>query len=181
MSARPGGRSARVRAEVLEAVLGELVEHGVDGLTVDGVAARAGVHRSTLYRRWTDVGGLLVDALADAADDDWAPPDTGSLAGDLAALNREVLDTAPLTGAVLAASFRSPPPAAALRAFWADRYARCAVVVQRAVARGEVPAGTDPTAVLVAATAPIFHHLFLLGDGVTHAQSDAYAAAAARS
>ncbi|WP_280305829.1 TetR/AcrR family transcriptional regulator [Nocardia neocaledoniensis] len=52
---RPGGRTARNRALVLDAVLAELTEHGYDALTVDAVAARAGVHRATVYRRWRDV------------------------------------------------------------------------------------------------------------------------------
>lgn len=184
MTARPGGRTARVREDVLAAVLAELVEQGFDGLTVDGVAARAGVHRSTLYRRWSDVGGLLVDALAAAAGDGWAPPDTGTLVGDLVALNREVLvaltEQPSVTAAVIAASFRSPPAATALRAFWADRYDRCAVVVERAIARGEVAATTVSTVVLVAATAPIYHSVVLLGRVPTEAESDAYAALAAQ-
>ncbi|MFE3903268.1 TetR/AcrR family transcriptional regulator, partial [Streptomyces sp. NPDC059153] len=56
---RPGGRTARIRKQVLDAVLSELGEHGYDGLTTDTVAARAGVHRTTVYRRWGDVGGCV--------------------------------------------------------------------------------------------------------------------------
>ncbi|GAA2447483.1 TetR/AcrR family transcriptional regulator [Streptomyces macrosporus] len=163
---RPGGRSARVRARVLDAVRVQLVEHGYDELTVDAVAARAGVHRTTVYRRWRDVGGLLADVLDTAGDDDWRPEDTGDLEGDLAALNREVqeaLTARPsVTAALIAASFRSAEAADALRRFWADRYTRCEVVVDRAVRRGEVPEGTDARRLLVAATAPLYHHLVLL-------------------
>src|SRR3954449_2137582 len=86
---RPGGRTARIRAQVLDAVRAELGEHGYDGLSMDAVATRAGVHRTTVYRRWGDVGGLLADVLDAASDDDWQPPDTGSLEGDLEALNQE--------------------------------------------------------------------------------------------
>lgn len=60
---RPGGRSARIRAQVLEAVRELLVEQGFDALSVDAVAERAAVHRTTVYRRWRDVGGLLADVL----------------------------------------------------------------------------------------------------------------------
>src|SRR3954451_5268102 len=105
---RPGGRTARVRAAVLAAVEAELAERGYDGLSIDGVAARSGVHRTTVYRRWRTVDGLLVDLLATAADDAWAPTDTGSLEGDLGELNREIhasLATHPsVTIAVVAAS-----------------------------------------------------------------------------
>ncbi|MFY1673354.1 TetR/AcrR family transcriptional regulator [Plantactinospora sp. WMMB334] len=151
---------------MLDAVRAQLVEYGYDGLGIDAVAERSGVHRTTVYRRWRDVGGLLADVLAEATADDWRPPDTGSLEGDLRALNAEVYaaltEHPPVTAALIAASFRSAPAAGALRSFWADRYDRCAVVVERAVRRGEVPAGAEPRRLLVAATAPLYHELVLL-------------------
>ncbi|MEU6864710.1 TetR/AcrR family transcriptional regulator [Streptomyces sp. NPDC046876] len=184
---RTGGRSARVRAEVLDAVGALLLEAGYDGLTVDAVAERAGVHRTTVYRRWRDVGGLLVDVLDAAADDTWTPPDTGSLEGDLAALNQEVYEALAsgtgLTTALIAASFRSAEAAEALGRFWEDRYARCAVVVSRAAARGEIPAPADSRALLVAATAPVYHELLLLRtapDPALPGRAAAATAAAAR-
>ncbi|MFF5446333.1 TetR/AcrR family transcriptional regulator [Streptomyces sp. NPDC012888] len=164
---RTGGRSARVRAQVLAAVGEVLLAGGYDALTVDAVAARAGVHRTTVYRRWRDVGGLLADVLDAAADDAWGPPDTGSLVGDLTALNQEVYDALAdsgpnLTTALIAASFRSADAAAALSRFWEDRYARCAVVADRAGQRGELPGPVDARALLIAATAPLYHELLLL-------------------
>lgn len=164
MTARPGGRTARVRAQVLDAVCAELAEHGFDALTVETVAARAGVHRTTVYRRWGDVGGLLADVFDAAGDDDWSPPDTGSLVGDLTALNHEIQDAhtaePPVMAALIAASFRSAAAASAQRRLWDDRYARCEVVVERA--RDELPPGTDARRLLVAATAPLYHRLVLL-------------------
>ncbi|MFJ4876987.1 TetR/AcrR family transcriptional regulator [Streptomyces sp. NPDC088745] len=163
---RPGGRTARTRALVLDAVRAQLVEHGYDGLTVDAVADRAGVHRTTVYRRWQDVGGLLADLLTLGAEDDWRPADTGTLLGDLAALNHEVhaslTEQPSVAAALIAVSFRSAPAADALRGFWEERYAQCETVVERAVVRGELPAETDARALLVAATAPLYHHLVLL-------------------
>ncbi|WP_197363408.1 TetR/AcrR family transcriptional regulator, partial [Streptomyces clavuligerus] len=163
---RPGGRTARVREQVLEAVGAQLVEHGYDELTVDAVAARAGVHRTTVYRRWKDVGGLLADVLDAAGDDTWQPQDTGSLEGDLTALNEEIhqgLTAQPsITTALIAASFRSEEAAEALRRFWDDRYARCEVVITRAVTRGDLPPTTLPRPLLITATAPLYHQLALL-------------------
>ncbi|MFF4294342.1 TetR/AcrR family transcriptional regulator [Streptomyces vinaceus] len=163
---RTGGRGARVRGQVLAAVGELLVEDGFDRLTVDAVAARAGVHRTSVYRRWRDVGGLLADLLDSAADDSWAPPDRGSLEEDLLALNHEVFaalaDGPSLTTVLIEASFRFEDAARALSRFWDDRHARSAPVVTRAVARGEVPSATDPRAVLVTATAPLYHELLLL-------------------
>ncbi|WP_436736215.1 TetR/AcrR family transcriptional regulator [Streptomyces sp. BBFR102] len=164
---RPGGRTARTRRQVLDAVLAELGAHGYDGLTVEAVAARAGVHRTTVYRRWRDVGGLLADVLDAAGADDWAPPDTGSLEDDLTGLNDEIHDALtarpPVVPALIAASFRSPQAAEAQRRLWDERYARCEVVVDRALARGDLPRGTAPRPLLVAATAPLYHQLLLLG------------------
>ncbi|MDJ1135897.1 TetR/AcrR family transcriptional regulator [Streptomyces iconiensis] len=163
---RPGGRSARIRSQVLDAVGPLLVEYGYDGLTVDAVAARSGVHRTTVYRRWGDVGGLLADVLEAAEGDSWRPADTGSLQGDLTALNEEVqaglTEDPPVALALIAASFRSEEATAALRQFWDDRYARCEPVVARAVERGELPAATDHRKLLVTATAPLYHQLVLL-------------------
>jgi AcrR family transcriptional regulator len=151
---------------VLDAVRTQLVEHGYDALTVDAVADRAGVHRTTVYRRWGDVGGLLADVLNAGMGDDWEPADTGTLYGDLAALNHDIqtaLSEQPsVTAALIAASFRSEQAARALRRFWDDRYARCEVTVARAVARGEAAPGTAARPLLVAATAPLYHQLVLL-------------------
>ena len=163
---RPGGRTARIRTQVLDAVLAELGEHGYDGLTMDAVAARADVHRATVYRRWGDVGGLLADVLDAASDDDWRPPHTGSLTGDLAMLNHEIQDSLtaqpPIVAALIAASFRSEKADRAQRRLWDDRYARCEIIVSRAIRRGELPPHTDARRLLIAATAPVYHHLVLL-------------------
>ncbi|MGW1738934.1 TetR/AcrR family transcriptional regulator [Nocardia sp. NPDC001965] len=163
---RPGGRTARIRAQVLEAVHAELTEHGYDALTVDTVAARAGVHRTTVYRRWRDIGGLLSDAIAAAADIDWHPRDTGSLHGDLAALNQEIQDSMAeqpsIAAALIAVSFRSEEAARALRRLWEDRYTQSEIIIDRAIRRGEIAPPIDARALLITATAPLYHELTLL-------------------
>ncbi|KZM72907.1 TetR/AcrR family transcriptional regulator [Nocardia terpenica] len=163
---RPGGRTARTRAQVLDAVRAELTEHGYDALTIDTVAARAGVHRATVYRRWRDVGGLISDLFAAASDLDWQPRDTGTLRGDLAALNREIQDSMTeepsIAMALIAVSFRSEEAARALRRLWEDRYTQSEIIIERAIHRGELPPRIDARALLVAATAPLYHQLVLL-------------------
>ncbi|MFI6170431.1 TetR/AcrR family transcriptional regulator [Nocardia sp. NPDC051052] len=185
---RPGGRTARIRDQVLDAVRAELTEHGYDALTVDTVAARAGVHRTTVYRRWHDVGGLITDVFDAASDIDWHPRDTGSLRGDLAALNQEIQDSLTeepsFAAALIAVSFRSEEAARALRRLWEDRYTQSEIVIQRAIQRGELPPGVDARALLIAATAPIYHQLVLLRtppDPRLPDQAAAGAALAARS
>ena len=58
-------RGATVRANVLAATLAELAEAGYAALTVEAVADRAGVHKTTVYRRWRDREALVIDALTD--------------------------------------------------------------------------------------------------------------------
>lgn len=182
-SRRPGGRTARTRASVLQAVSELLTEKGYDALDIDTVAERAGVHRTTVYRRWRDTGGLLADAVRASREQPWDPPDTGSLVGDLTAINREVV--AALTGrpsltyALIAASFRAPAAAEALRDFWHDRYTRAAVVVHRAVTRGEAAPTVDPRSILIAATAPLFHELALIRGAAAGDLAQRYARLAA--
>jgi hypothetical protein len=64
--------------------------------------------------------------------------------------------------ALIAASFRSDKAAHAQQRLWEDRYARCEVIVSRAVQRGELPPHTDARQLLIAATAPVYHQLVLL-------------------
>jgi AcrR family transcriptional regulator len=165
-TARPGGRTTRTRQRVLDAVAALLLEQGYDALTVDAVAARSGVHRTTVYRRWRDPGGLLADALNAAREQPWQPPDTGSLLGDLTEINRQVVaaltERPSITHALIAASFRSPAAAHALRSFWEDRYTSAAVVVDRAASRGETGPHVDARTVIVAACAPVFYELTLM-------------------
>ncbi|MFF9624923.1 TetR/AcrR family transcriptional regulator [Streptomyces griseosporeus] len=82
---RPGGRSARVRAEVHQAVTGLINERGYGNFTVGDVAARAGVADSSIYRRWGNLDTLLTDVALTHLNARSPMPDTGSLAGDLRA------------------------------------------------------------------------------------------------
>ncbi|MFF4818780.1 TetR/AcrR family transcriptional regulator [Kitasatospora sp. NPDC001309] len=185
---RPGGRSARVRAEVVAATLAEVTEKGYDGLTAEAVAARSGVHKATLYRRWGGVDGLIADALTASANQPWPLPDTGDLQEDLRRITQEVFSvfTDPERGstptALISAAQRSDVGAAALRGFFAARHRQAAEVAERAVARGDLPVGTDGVEVIRAATAPLYYRLFVTGEpldaGTAERAADAAALAA---
>ncbi|MGW2179260.1 TetR/AcrR family transcriptional regulator [Streptomyces sp. NPDC001732] len=181
---RPGGRTARTRAAVRDAVLTGLVEHGYPGLTVEYVAEHAGIHKTTLYRRWGNVEGLVADALDLAGEDSWAPPDTGSLEGDLRALAHTTAEsfTAPATAAAptafIAAAFQSRRAAEALNAFYAERFARCEAIVVRAVSRHELDRDTDAGALVRAVVSPLFLRLFITREPVDGELADRCAAAA---
>ncbi|WP_330309784.1 MULTISPECIES: TetR/AcrR family transcriptional regulator [unclassified Streptomyces] len=80
---RPGGRSARVGAEVHRAVTELINERGYGNFTVGEVAARAGVADSSIYRRWGGLETLLADVTLTRLNAQSPMPDTGSLDGDL--------------------------------------------------------------------------------------------------
>lgn len=80
---RPGGRSARVGAEVHQAVTDLISERGYGNFSVGDVAARAGVADSSIYRRWGSLEALLTDVVLARLNAQSPMPDTGSLAGDL--------------------------------------------------------------------------------------------------
>ncbi|MFD7335311.1 TetR/AcrR family transcriptional regulator [Streptomyces violascens] len=80
---RPGGRSARVAAEVHQAVTDLISERGYGNFTVGDVAARAGVADSSIYRRWGNLETLLTDVALTRLNAQSPMPDTGTLAGDL--------------------------------------------------------------------------------------------------
>ncbi|MDO3702266.1 TetR/AcrR family transcriptional regulator [Micromonospora sp. C28SCA-DRY-2] len=181
---RPGGRTARVRAAVRAATLAELGEKGYQGLTVEAVAERSGVHKTTVYRRWGNVEGLIADALELASGEPWPVPDTGALDTDLRALTREVLagftdpESGPVATAFVSAAVQNPAAARALHAFFAARHEQSAPVVRRAMARGELPADTDPAEVVRVAVAPLYYRLFVSGEPVDAAVADRAADAA---
>jgi AcrR family transcriptional regulator len=78
-------RSEKADAAILDATLRMLGTQGVAGTTIEGVAAEAGVGKTTIYRRWPtkiDLIRTAISAIVPGGD----PPDTGSMAGDMAAL-----------------------------------------------------------------------------------------------
>ena len=169
---RPGGRSARVGKAVLDAVIAEIAENGAAGLTVAAVAARSGVHATSIYRRWGNVARLGLERLLGGlerrrvvAGERVPVPDTGSLAGDLA-LFLAALDAhvrTPLGAALLVFSSAADTDMAEARAtFWQERFVKARAIFTRAVARGEVAAGPDPDLPLPFPIAPIYLRALVL-------------------
>src|ERR1700752_1921190 len=85
---RPGGRSARVRAAVLRATLEAMAEHGPGGVTISEIARRAGVHATSVQRRWGTTENVMLDAMLTRSQEQLPVPDTGTLRGDLIAFAR---------------------------------------------------------------------------------------------
>ncbi|WP_435603809.1 TetR/AcrR family transcriptional regulator [Streptomyces sp. bgisy130] len=148
---RRSGGGPRKAQEIFDATLDLLAEKGYEGLTIEGVAQRSGVNKTTIYRWWPSKGALLGAALIGARQLDFTAPDTGSLTGDLEALLHTVvtlLTTRPASDiavSVLGAATQSPELAVHVRDFFADRMRLEQPVFDRAVARGELAADTDAT------------------------------------
>jgi AcrR family transcriptional regulator len=159
---RPGGRSARVRRGVLEATLSALRDHGVAGLSVNDVATRAGVHETSIYRRWGTRDNLIFDAVLNHSERSLPIPDTGSLRQDLLALLDELADylTSPVGNALahmMAAMPADPVPENARAEFWRARRQAVKVVFDRAIERGELPATTDWPLLVEVLSAPLHY------------------------
>lgn len=171
-SVRPGGRTARVRAAVLEAAGDLLAEHGFARLDLAEVATRAEVGKTTVYRRWRTPAGLTADLLVDMAEQSLPRADTGSLRGDLTANARLVAKTltdprqSRLFRAVIAAASFDEAAAVALRRFYDVRLTEWSPCIADAIDRGEAPAGTDPRAVLTAVSGPLYYRLLASGDQI---------------
>ena len=182
---RPGGRTARTRAAVLRAAISELAESGYAGTTVERIAARAGVAKTTIYRRWGGLNGLLADLMAQYAAREIPVPDTGHLDSDLRALAREIVASLQhpairaAFGSIVAAAIQDQAAQEVLSRFIAARTATMTVIVRRASERGDVPGGTDATEVLQIVTAQIYYRLFIAGEQPSQAMADRAAATAA--
>lgn len=88
--ARPMVRGTPVVRGVLSAALSELARGGYHGLRIDDVAARAGVNKTTVYRRWPTKQELVCDALLSVAGEAFGGGSTGSLRADLLAMGRRI-------------------------------------------------------------------------------------------
>jgi AcrR family transcriptional regulator len=164
---RPGGRTAEVSRRINEAVLALLVEGGIDACTFQNVAARAGIERSTLYRRNPDRWTTIVDAIIDMADRETPFHDSGSFRADLT-------DTLRQLAAILSGPIGPPimSVAAALQAghgpgetgrFWANRQDQIRPMFDAAIARGELSADIDQDDVFAMAAGPLFFRTFVIG------------------
>nr|WP_280373595.1 TetR/AcrR family transcriptional regulator [Nocardia abscessus] len=163
-----GGRSARVREAVLTATLEQVADHGIEGLTVGDVAARAGVAETTIYRRWRTRTALIAEAITDLAAAGNPVPDTGSLRTDLQVLAEQIsqLISRPgvtrLVGTTIALS-SDPEVDAARRRFWRERFEQSSEIIRRGVERGELRTTAEPRRILETLAAPLYFRL-LTGD-----------------
>lgn len=155
-------RVERSKAAILDATLALLAEEGVGGLTVDAVAARAGVGKATVYRHWESRAKLIVDAVSTLVQDD-EDVDHGSLRDDLRATYErigQVCSTgvlAQVMPTLAEAASRDPELASVHREFVARRRQHLMAALQRAAARGELRPGIDPDIAADLVAGPMFY------------------------
>jgi AcrR family transcriptional regulator len=149
-----GGRSERIVQQVLVATVAELAESGYGAFRMDAVSTSAGVNKTTIYRRWPSKA-LLVSAAVEWMRrfvHDVPLPDTGSLERDLTeAFRRRLGFRDRIEGqawARLLAEKHDPEVGAVISAAVKERSDAWYTMVTRAVARGELPSGTDPRLLL---------------------------------
>ena len=156
-------RSAACDEAIVDAALCVFADDGYDGLTMEAVAARAGVGKATLYRRYPGKAELIFRAVSCLTASEVPDADTGSLRGDLTLVagNLVHLLTATVAGQCVSQLVAALPRSSALRRehrrFLADRRAVSRRAIERAIARDEVPPDTDPDLVTDLVVGPIFY------------------------
>jgi AcrR family transcriptional regulator len=147
-----------------------MAEKGVGGLTIEEVAARARVGKTTIYRRWSSRGTLALDAFLDKFEWQQGLPDTGTFAGDLRAALGAWVKAVSGTGAdaVLVGLLAEIQQDRNLAAAWQDRViaplrVQYSIMLDRGVSRGEIPAETDAGIVLDLVFGACYYRLLLYG------------------
>jgi len=182
LTGAPAGRprDARATEAILRAALELGAELGFDGLTIEGIAARAGVGKTTIYRRWPSVWAIVVEAvLADVTQ--ISPVLERATARESFTVSMKLVAKAfrgkngkllrPLIGR---AQFDDGLRAAISESWLNDRRKLSRELVLRGIESGELRAGLDPDTVLDALYGPLYHRLLLPYDGTEVRLSDAY-------
>ena len=162
---RTRGRAERVVDGVLRTTVELLSEVGFAALRIEDVAARSGVNKTTIYRRWPSKSELISAALRElAAERSPKIPDTGSLRGDLRESVQRMIEFASSpfgTGIVrMLQTERAQPEVDAIARELRDRQrAARRPMFDRAIARGELPPGTNPDLLGDMIFAPVFAKL----------------------
>ena len=171
---RDPSRDGVIRAAILRL----LADVGYGALTMDAVASEAGVGKATIYRRWRTKQDLVVDTISDLNRMEAAPPDTGSLEGDLRQMLRSLVAviTGPTGAATLSLLSTVPHQPALAEAFrngplavWRQSFEQ---IWTRAEQRGEVQPGVAGSVVAETTSALLVQRWLLTGRPVDDAYAD---------
>jgi AcrR family transcriptional regulator len=156
------GRIRRSRDRVLMTTFELLSESGVGGFTVDEVARRSGVAKTTIYRHWPSREALVIDACSQISDEQEVP-DTGSLEGDVIAILTNIghlLGTARWSSvlpSIVDVAERDPEFADIHRRIQQEHAAPLRTVIDRAAGRGEIAATADRSPMIAGLMGPLFY------------------------
>ena len=163
-------RDPRADRAILQATLELIAERGVHEFLTEDVAARAGVGKGAIYRRYRSKDELVTAAIAAAVSEEIAVPDTGSTRADLLALMREAVQlyrgslAGRLMPNLIGAMAQKPELARSVReGFLAARRSALAEVLQRGVERGDLRPDLDLELALDVLGGPLFYRLLVTG------------------
>ena len=164
---RPGGRTERTRRAVLDAAFAIAGDAGYGGLTVDSIAERSGVHKTTIYRKWGSVDEILFDAVLSRAESAVPLIQTGDARSDLMAMARSVARnleepaSRAVAGAVLSRSDDSSLNQFS-DTFWRVRIAGATEIVAAGQAERQIDPDLDPSIVVHKIVGPIWFRVMVL-------------------
>ena len=171
---RDPSRDGVIRAAILRL----LADVGYGALTMDAVAAEAGVGKATIYRRWRTKQDLVVDTISDLNREMAIPPDTGTLEGDLREMMHAMVSviTGPTGAATLSLLSTVPHHPALADAFrggplavWRSAFD---LVWERAEQRGETCPGVSGSIVAESTCALMVQRWLLTGEPVNNDYAD---------
>lgn len=168
---RPGRRrDPAARGAILQATRELLLEMGYPGLTIESVARRASVGKSTIYRWWATKGALVLEATAEHLEIG-VVPDSGNTEQDLVAATRQLIATfsdrlaSIVIFAVIAHLEDDPDLAATFRDTWVYPWRRsAAAAIARGIERGDLPEDTDPHLLLDILVGTVFQRTLVMAE-----------------
>lgn len=155
-------RVAQTRSQVFQATLEVIAEHGIQQATVERIAERSGVARSTIYRRWPSLATLYCEAFAQVARRS-SPPARGETSAELMAYLRDYADRlndrdySSVMIALLDAAWRDPELAKVRKELFSERTSRVAAIFAVGVRAGTIRPDVDIAEAMDAAEAPFLY------------------------
>jgi AcrR family transcriptional regulator len=171
---RPSGARAEAREQaILDAALELVLEVGYDRLSMDALAERAHAGKATIYRHWSGKAEVVAEAIRQRHCDEEVVADTGSLRGDLLAtitcIEQSVSsEDGALISGVLCAMRTDPVLANLMRTQTVEsKRTNCMQLVDRAVARGELPPSAAGDVLYEVLPAMVITRLVINGEELT--------------
>ena len=166
MVTRGRPRDTAVEGRVLQAAMAEMRERGYDGMSVDRVAERAGVAKTTIYRRWPSKAELVIAMIAQLRSAVPFEP-SGDPRRDLTELVIGIATTlnaipTTLVADLTAAAAREPRVGERVRALWAERHAAVTAVVAQTPAAGHA----SPAVLVDQLVGPLYYRLLITGEPI---------------